>query len=178
MIISPRPSPRYSYCKRRWLWWRTGNEATPDPPISFCTSRGSSYKRNTQQNRGGVAGPAGPALAGPLFSGALVSFSDCRDSVRTRRFGQVSHASSPLPCVYAFLVIVPALLPADQQPGAARLDCIGTTHFDSTSGIYCRGTLPVVDRTASAPTHFDSTSSFYCRTLSVVDLPSSLHMHE
>ena len=35
----------------------------------------------------------------------------------------------------------------------------------------CRGTLPVVDRTASAPTHFDSTSSFYCRTLSVVDPP-------
>ena len=25
-------------------------------------------------DRGGVAGPAGPALAGPLFSGSLVSF--------------------------------------------------------------------------------------------------------
>ena len=37
-----------------------------------------------------------------------------------------------------------------------------------------RGTLPVVDRTASAPTHFDSTSSFYCRTLSVVDPPPLL----
>ena len=34
--------------------------------------------------RGGVAGPAGPAFAGPVFSGA---FSDCRDSVRTRWFG-------------------------------------------------------------------------------------------
>ena len=31
--------------------------------------------------------------------------------------GQVSHASSPLQCVYAFLVIVPTLLPADQEPG-------------------------------------------------------------
>ena len=68
--------------------------------------------------RGGVAGPAGPALAGPLFSGSLVSCPDCRDGLRTRRLGQVSHASSPLPCVHAFLVIVPALLPADQDPGA------------------------------------------------------------
>ena len=69
--------------------------------------------------RGGGAGPAGPALAGPLFNRA---FSDCRDSVRTRWFGQVSHASSPLPCVYAFLVIVPTLC-------AARPDCIGTHTF-------------------------------------------------
>ena len=38
---------------------------------------------------GGVAGPAGPAKAGPLFSGSLVSFSDCRDNLRTRRLGQV-----------------------------------------------------------------------------------------
>ena len=37
--------------------------------------------------RGGVAGPAGPAKAGPLFSGLLVSFPDCRDSLRTRRMG-------------------------------------------------------------------------------------------
>ena len=28
-------------------------------------------------SRGGVAGPAGPALAGPLFSGSLVLFPDC-----------------------------------------------------------------------------------------------------
>ena len=76
--------------------------------------------------RGSIAGPAGPALAGLLFSGA---FSDCRDSVRTRWFGQVSHANSPLPCVYAFLVIVPTLLPADQEPGVARADCIGTHTF-------------------------------------------------
>ena len=68
---------------------------------------------------GGVAGPAGPASAGPLFSGSLVSCTDCRDGLRTRRLGQVSHASSPLLCVYAFLVIVPALLPADQEPGSA-----------------------------------------------------------
>ena len=32
-------------------------------------------------------GPAGPALAGPLFSGSLVSFPDCRDSLRTRPTG-------------------------------------------------------------------------------------------
>ena len=69
--------------------------------------------------RGGVAGPAGPALAGPLFCGSLVSFLDCRDSLRPRQLGQVSHASLPLPCVYAFLVIIPALLLADQEPGAA-----------------------------------------------------------
>ena len=52
-------------------------------------------------HRGGVAGPAGPAKAGTLFSGSLVSFPACRDtcSLRTRRSGQVSHANSPLPCV-------------------------------------------------------------------------------
>ena len=82
--------------------------------------------------RGGVAGPAGPALAGPLFSGSLVPCPDCRDGLRTRRLGQVSHASSPLPCVYAFLVIVPALLPADQEPGAARPDCISTHVLPNT----------------------------------------------
>ena len=37
--------------------------------------------------RGGVAGPAGPAKSGPLFRGSLVSFSDCSDSLRTRRLG-------------------------------------------------------------------------------------------
>ena len=37
--------------------------------------------------RGGIAGPAGPALAGPLFSGSLVSFPDCRNSLRTRPNG-------------------------------------------------------------------------------------------
>ena len=51
-------------------------------------------------HRGGVAGPAGPAKAGPLFSGSLDSLSDCRDSLRTRRLGQVSYASPPLPCMY------------------------------------------------------------------------------
>ena len=66
------------------------------------------------RHRGGVAGPAGPAKAGPLFRGSLVSFSDYSDSLRTRRLGE-----SPLLCVYAFLVIVHALLPADQEPGAA-----------------------------------------------------------
>ena len=34
-----------------------------------------------------------------------------------------SHVGSPFPCEYAFLVIVPAQLPADQEPGAARPDC-------------------------------------------------------
>ena len=73
---------------------------------------------------GGVASPAGPAKAGPLFKGSLVSFSDCSDSLRTRQLGE-----SPLLCVYAFLVIVHALLPADQEPGAARTDCISTHAF-------------------------------------------------
>ena len=50
-------------------------------------------------SRGGVAGPAGPAKAGPLFSRSLVSFPDCRDGLPTRWLGQVSHASSPLPSV-------------------------------------------------------------------------------
>ena len=36
---------------------------------------------------------------------------------------------TPLPCVDAFLVIVLALLPADQEPGAARPDCIATHAF-------------------------------------------------
>ena len=85
--------------------------------------------------KGGVAGPAGLALAGPLFSGSLVSCPDCRDGLRTRRLGQVSHApSSPLPCVYAFLVIVPALLPTDQEPSTARPDCIGTHVLQNTLG--------------------------------------------
>ena len=78
-----------------------------------------------EQSRGGVAGPAGPAKAGPLFRGSLVSFSDRSDSLRTRRLGE-----SPLLCVYAFPVIVHALLPADQaEPGAARTDCISTHAF-------------------------------------------------
>ena len=92
-------------------------------------SQGRPENRGYQSYRGGVAGPAGPAgpaLAGPLFSGSLVSCPDCRDGLRTRRLGQVSHTSSPLPCVYAFLIIVPTLLLADQEPGAARPDCIGT----------------------------------------------------
>ena len=49
--------------------------------------------------RGGVAGPVGPAKAGPLFRRSLVSFPDCRDSLPTGWLGQVSHASSPLPSV-------------------------------------------------------------------------------
>ena len=90
---------------------------SPPKAINVNEARGIGH------NRGGVAGPAGPALrvVGP--------FSDCRDSLRTRGLGQVSHASSPFPCVYAFLVIVPALLPAVQEPGAARPDCIGTYAF-------------------------------------------------
>ena len=63
-----------------------------------------------EKARGGVTGPAGPAKAGPLFRGSLVSFSDCSDSLRTRRLGE-----SPLLCVYAFLVIVYALLPVSQE---------------------------------------------------------------
>ena len=53
--------------------------------------------------RGSITSPAGPAMAGPArlvmtFSGSLVLFSDCRDSLRMRRLSLVSHASSPLPC--------------------------------------------------------------------------------
>ena len=40
--------------------------------------------------------------------------------------GQVSHSSSPLPCVYVFLVIIP---PVDQEHGVARPDCIDTHAF-------------------------------------------------
>ena len=36
-------------------------------------------------SRGGGGGPAGPAKAGPLFSGSFVSSSDCRDGLRTTR---------------------------------------------------------------------------------------------
>ena len=86
----------------------------PSSPLSSCFMQS------------GIAGPAGPAKAGPLFSKSLVSFSDCRDSLRTKRMGQVSHASSPLPCMYVFLVII---LPVDQEHGAARPDCIGTHAF-------------------------------------------------
>ena len=39
---------------------------------------------HTHTYTGNVAGPAGPAKTGPHFSGSLVSFSDCRDSLRTR----------------------------------------------------------------------------------------------
>ena len=51
------------------------------------------------------------------------------DESKDETIGQVSHASLPLPCVYAFLVIVPVLLLADQEPSVARLDCIGTQAF-------------------------------------------------
>ena len=82
----------------------TGHQSTCNTPTEAC-----------RDTRGSVAGPAGPALARPLVSGLLVSSSDCRDSLRRRRLGQVSHASSPSPCGYVFLVIVPALLLADQS---------------------------------------------------------------
>ena len=115
-------------------------------------------------SRSGVASPAGPTLAGPLFSGTLVSFPDCRDSLRTRRLGQVSHTSSPLPCVYAFLAIVPALLPADQEPSVPRPDCIAkcTCVYDvQLLEIRCIPLLAVVLLLSQAQ----------CRT-------PPLHMHE
>ena len=49
--------------------------------------------------RGGVAGPAGPALAGPLFSGSLP---DCRDNLRTRRLVQVSTQTRLCPAYMRF----------------------------------------------------------------------------
>ena len=49
-------------------------------------TQGNKFTGIYSLNRGGVAGPAGPAKAGPLFSGSLVPFSDCRDSL--------SHSSS------------------------------------------------------------------------------------
>ena len=85
-------------------------------------SEEASHMMQRRRRRSGWSGLG----CGPLFSGSLVSCPDCRDGLRTRRLGQVSHASSPLPCAYAFLVIVPTLLPADQEPGAARSGCIGT----------------------------------------------------
>ena len=53
--------------------------------IQITGPNGSQWEEQIPgSNRGGVAGPAGPAKAEPLFSGSLVSFSDCRDSLRTR----------------------------------------------------------------------------------------------
>ena len=45
----------------------------------------------------------------------------------------VSHASSPLPCVYAFLVIIPALLPADQDD----IDTMPHLRTETHAGIHC-----------------------------------------
>ena len=50
-------------------------------------------------SRGGVAGPPGPALAGPLFSGLLP---DCRDNLRTRRLVQVSTQTRLCPAYMRF----------------------------------------------------------------------------
>ena len=151
-----------TYYETRSSWKAITNDSTSDKFNSFfyclyicsslifhiqCVMLGRSLRMTIEIKpvvyRGGGTGPAGPAKAGPLFRGSLVSFPDCRDNLRTRRLGEVSHASLPLPCVYAFLIIVHALLPVDQEPGAARTDCI-STHCDSTSNFYCR-TLPVVD---------------------------------
>ena len=50
------------------------------------------YKANMLiQARGGVAAPAGPALAGPLFSGSLVSFPDC---IGTHMLLYIQHAAA------------------------------------------------------------------------------------
>ena len=86
-------------------------------------------KEQVFKSRGGVAGPAGPAKAGPLFSRALVSFPDSRDGLPTRWLSQVSHASSPLPSACrrfsykSFPLFCQQIM---QEPGAARPDCIGT----------------------------------------------------
>ena len=97
---------------------RAGDEAI----LSLVCFQAFQESNNTFQRRCRRSGWSGKA--GPLLRGSLVSFSDCNDSLRTRRLGE-----SPLLCVYAFLVIVHALLPADQEPGAARTDCISTHAF-------------------------------------------------
>ena len=59
------PLFRYTYCKSHQLinlWHNLLNTV---------------FERTVATFRGGVGGPAGPALAGPLFSGLLVSFPDC-----------------------------------------------------------------------------------------------------
>ena len=71
--------------------------AIPAPPYIFSFI-GICIPHSQANGRDGVASPAGPAKAGPLFRGSLFSFSNCRDSLRMRRLGEVSHASSPLPC--------------------------------------------------------------------------------
>ena len=106
------------------------------------------FNNDISQTRGGVAGPAGPALTGPLFSGSLVSFSDCRDSLRLRPLGQVCQANSPLPC-------------------ASRNR---SRSFASGSGAR-RGPT----RLHRHRHIFDSTSNFYCRTTPVVDSPPHTH---
>ena len=79
--------------------------------------------------RGGVASPAGPAKAGPLFSGSLVPFSDCRDSL-SHSEDETIGADAGVPRKLALSlrvcvsrIIVPALLSADQEPlrGLTRL---------------------------------------------------------
>ena len=71
-------------------------------------------------HRGGVASPAGPAKAGPLFSGLLVLFSDCRDSLshsEDETIGPgVPHKLTLALRVCVSHIIVPALLSADQEP--------------------------------------------------------------
>ena len=123
--------------------------------------------------RGGVAGPAGPAKAGPLFSGSLVSFSDCRDSLRTRRLCQVSCASLPLPCVYAYLVYNRSpFLPADQESGAARPACFATHALDFISSFHCR-TLPVVETPPPPPPPpCTCTSDLICSGLTTLEMPA------
>ena len=61
-------------------------------------------------------GPAGPALAGPLFSGSLP---DCRDNLRTRRLVQVSTQTHLCPACTRF-----SYNRSHSFAGAARSDCI------------------------------------------------------
>ena len=62
--------------------------------------------------------------AGPLFSGSLVPFSDCRD---------ILTIGAPRKLAFALRVqIVPAFFPANQaEPCEAQPDCISTHVFQS-----------------------------------------------
>ena len=97
--------------------------------VNVLLRSGSGYLRYSSVlalHSGGVAGPAGQALAGPLFSGSLVPFSDCRDILTIG-------PGAPRKLAFALCVrIVPAFFPVDQaEPCAAQPDCIGTHVFRS-----------------------------------------------
>ena len=86
--------------------------------------------------------------------------------LRTRRLGQVSHASSSLLCMYAFLVIVPALSSLRLAFYALRRLALRATRREHLSGC-----LVFYTSAPPPPVHMHE-RSFICNGLTTFQMPA------